>query len=147
VTIVLARAGAVIFGAIATFSLLVAVVALVRGFPDRVGLYLVIAVVAGFAVARFMRAERRYVRATDPGRIPVTRVPRRPITFPVWETAAAFTFWYVVAVVVDRIVSGTTTFFSVAAIAPFASFMLTTLTIAGRHMAFRLTAEEEDERR
>ena len=142
-TIVVARIGAIVFGAIATFALLVAVVALVRGFPDRVGLYLVIAVVAGFAVARLMRAERRYVRSIEPAAAaPPRRVPRSPIRFPIGESALAFAFWYAVAVVVDRLVSGGTTLFTLAAIAPFAAFMLTTLTVAGRHMAFRLTAEE-----
>ena len=142
-TIVVARIGAVVFGAIATVALLVAVVALVRGFPDRVGLYLVIAVAAGFAVARLMRAERRYVRSIDPVAIaPPRRVPRSPIRFPLGETTLTFALWYAVAVAVDRVVSGGTTFFTLAAIAPFAAFMLTTLTVAGRHMAFRLTAEE-----
>jgi hypothetical protein len=142
VTIVFARIGAIVFGAIATVALLVAVVALVRGFPDRVGLYLVIAVAAGFAVARLMRAERRYIRSIEPAAAPARRAPRSPIRFPLGESALAFAFWYVVAVAVDRVISGGTTFFTLAAIAPFAAFMLTTLTVAGRHMAFRLTAEE-----
>ena len=146
-TIVVARIGAVIFGAIATVSLLVAVAALVRGYGDRVALYAVVAVTAALVVGRLMRAERRYVRALDPGIETRKRVPRRPISFPVVETLIAFAFWYAVAVVVDRVVSGTTSFFTIAAIAPFAAFMLTTLTIAGRHMAFRLTAEEADEDR
>jgi hypothetical protein len=143
-TIVFARIGAIVFGAIATVALLVAVVALVRGFPDRVGLYLVIAVAASFAVARLMRAERRYIRSLEPvsAAAPPRRVPRSPIRFPMGESALAFAFWYVVALAVDRVVSGGTTFFTLAAIAPFAAFMLTTLTVAGRHMAFRLTAEE-----
>jgi len=149
VTIVVARVFAVVFGGIATLMLLVAVAAFARGSLDRVLIYLAIAVVAGFAVSRLMRTERRIVGAREatlpPAERPSRRVPRRPITFPVRETGLAFAFWYAVAVAVDRAVGGETTFFTLAAIAPFAAFMLTTLTIAGRHMIFRLTAEEADE--
>ena len=150
-TTVLSRAGAVLFAGIATVALLVAVAAAARGFPDRVVGYLAVFLVAAFAVAALMRRDVKRRRAEEatlpPERRPARRVPRRPIAFPVRETVGAFVFWYAVAVIVDRVVSGTTGFFTLAAIAPFAAFMLTTLTIAGRHMAFRLTAEEADEDR
>lgn len=148
-TTVLSRAGAVVFAGIATIALLVAVAAAARGLPDRVAGYLLVAVVSAFIVGVLMRRDARRRRAEEamlpPEQRPTRRVPRSPITFPIRGTIAAFAFWYATAVVVDRIVSGTTSFFTLAAIAPFAAFMLTTLTIAGRHMAFRLTAEESED--
>ena len=80
-----------------------------------------------------------------PDQRPVRRVPRRPISFPLVESVLTFAAWYVAAVVVDRLVNGTTTVFTLAVIAPFAAFMLATITIAGRHMAFRLTAEDSED--
>lgn len=145
-TTALSRAGAVVFAGIATVALLVAVAAAARGLPDRVFGYLALAVLSAAVVAVLMRRDvrrRRAEEATLPAELrPARRVPRRPISFPIRETGAAFVFWYAVAAVVDRAVSGDTTFFTLAAIAPFAAFILTTLTIAGRHMIFRLTAEE-----
>ena len=145
-TIVLARILAVLFGAIATLMLLLAIAAFSLGALDRVAVYLVIGVLAAFGVARTMRYERRKTGGgMPPGAAgPPRRTPRRPITFRVRETALTFAFWYAAAAAVDRVVTGSTDFFTLAAIAPFAAFMLTTLTIAGRHMAFRLTAEEDD---
>jgi hypothetical protein len=146
VTTVLTRAGAVLFAGIATIALLVAVAAAARGLPDRVVGYLAVAVVSGVLVAVLMRGDVRRRRAQEAAlpveRRPTRRMPRSPISFPVRETVLAFVFWYAVAVVVDRAIGGTTTVFTLAAVAPFAAFMLTTLTIAGRHMIFRLTAEE-----
>jgi hypothetical protein len=43
-----------------------------------------------------------------------------------------------------RVIDGAFYFFDYAVVAPFASFMLTVLTFAGRHIAFRLTAEEAE---
>ena len=149
-TTVLSRAGAVLFAGIATIALLVAVAAAARGFPDRVAGYLALFLVSAFVVAALMRRDVKRRRAEEatlpPEQRPARRVPRRPIAFPIRETLGAFAFWYAVAVIVDRVVSGATSFFTLAAIAPFAAFMLTTLTIAGRHMAFRLTAEEDEDR-
>jgi hypothetical protein len=146
VTTVLSRAGAVVFAGVATIALLVAVAAAARGLPDRVAGYLAVAVVSAFVVGVLMRRDARRRRdqeaALPAERRPARRVPRSPISFPLRETAVAFAFWYAVAVVVDRAIGGTTSVFSLVAIAPFAAFMLTTLTIAGRHMIFRLTAEE-----
>jgi uncharacterized membrane protein YraQ (UPF0718 family) len=146
VTRILSRAGAVLFSAIATLALLVAVAAAARGLPDRVAGYLAVTIVAAAIVAVLMRSDVRRRRAEDAllpaEQRPVRRAPRRPISFPLLETGVTFTFWYAAAVAVEIAVTGTTSAFTLAAIAPFAAFMLTTLTIAGRHMAFRLTAEE-----
>lgn len=139
---VLSRTGSVVFGAIAMLSFLLAVASFSFGRTDGVAFYLAVAVVSSLIVGRLMRGDIRRRRAA--GELPERRVPRRPITFPIRDTLLTFAFWYVVTAVIDRVITGTTNVFTLIAIAPFASFMLTTITIAGRHMAFRLTAEEED---
>ncbi|MBU6423530.1 MAG: hypothetical protein KGJ98_02835 [Chloroflexota bacterium] len=149
-TTFLGRAGAVLFSMIAMFSFLLGIVALVGlGRPDRMAVYLAATIISVAIVAWLMRADRRRERAKEAARRPVPapaprRTPRRPITFPLKETTLTFAFWYAAAAVIDRVVNGYTSPFTLEAIAPFASFMLTTLTIAGRHIAFRLTAEEDD---
>jgi hypothetical protein len=142
VSVVLARTASVVFGAIAMLSFLLAVASFSFGRSDGVIFYVVVAVVSSYVVARLMRRDVQRRRAS--GELPPRRVPRQPIAFPVRETALAFAFWYAVAVVVDRLVTGAVNVFTLIAIAPFAAFILATLTIAGRHMAFRLTAEEEE---
>jgi hypothetical protein len=143
------RIGAVVFAAIAMLALLLGLAAAALGSPERVAGYLGIAVGATVVVGVLMRRELRRRRAAEallpPERRPERRVPRRPISFPIRESAITFAFWYLVAVAIDRVVTGATSAFTLAAIGPFAAFMLTALTIAGRHMAFRLTAEEEDD--
>lgn len=142
----LGRAGAVVFSAVAMLALLFAAAAIALGRPERTAIYLVVMVVSIGIVAALMRRDVRRRRAREellpPERRPARRVPRRPITFPIRESAITFAAWYGVVVLVDRVVTGETTAFTLAAIAPFAAFMLTTITIAGRHIAFRLTAEE-----
>lgn len=144
--IVLGRVGAVAFSAVAMLALLLGLAAAALGRPDRLVAYLAVAVVCAFAVGWLMRRDVRRRRAAEallpPERQPARRVPRSPISFPLRETAVAFAVWYAVVLAVDRVVTGTTTFFTLAAVAPFAAFMLTALTVAGRHMAFRMTAEE-----
>ncbi len=134
--------------AIAMLGLLLAVAALSFGRLDGVAFYLVIAVAAVYIVRALWRPERAAKRADEallpPGQRPVRRVPRRPISFPLVESLVTFLVWYGIAVAVDRVVTGTTTVFTLAAVAPFAAFMLATLTIAGRHMAFRLTADDQE---
>lgn len=144
-TPVLARSGAVVFGAIAMLSFLLMVASFSFGRADAVAFYAVVTLVASYVVARIMRRDVGRRRAS--GELPPARVPRRPVTFPLGETLLTFAAWYAVAVTVDTVITGTVNPFTLAAIAPFASFMLTTLTIAGRHMAFRLTAEEDAELR
>ncbi len=143
------RTGAVVCTAVAMLSLLLGLAALALGRPDRMAVYLVVTVVSVGSVAALMRRDLRRRRAEEaalpPDRRPQRRVPRQPITFPLRETALTFAFWYGAVLVIERVVSGATSAFALAAIAPFAAFMLTTLTIAGRHMAFRLTAEESED--
>lgn len=146
------RTGAVVFSALAMFGLLLAAAALGLGEPGRAVAYLVATALFVALTAMFMKRERRARRAEEerlpPELRPARRTPRSPIRFPLRESALTFVFWYVVAVVVDTFVTGGVNAFTLVAIAPFAAFMLATLTIAGRHMAFRLTAEEgeRDER-
>lgn len=138
----MSRALSVVLGSTAMLSFLLAVASLSFGRIDGLVFYLAAAVVSSFAVARLMRADIRRRRAA--GELPATRVPRRPVTFPIRETALTFAAWYAMVVVIERVATGLTNVFTLIAIAPFAAFMLAALTIAGRHMAFRLTAEEED---
>lgn len=145
-TTALARAGAVLFAALAMLALLLGLAAMALGRPERMAAYIAFALLCGAVVALVMRRDVRRRRAEEAARPaslrPGRRVPRRPIAFPARETALSLALWYAAAVVVDRAVTGTTSAFTLAAVAPFAAFMLTALTIAGRHMAFRLTAEE-----
>ncbi|MBI2323667.1 MAG: hypothetical protein HYU87_01695 [Chloroflexi bacterium] len=127
-------------------SFLFAIASFSFGSTAGVAFYLVLTVVSAVTVGALMRRDVRRRRAEEallpPERRPQRRSPRSPITFPIRETSLTFAFWYAATVVIERVLSGGTTVFTLVAIAPFAAFMLTTITIAGRHMAFRLTAEE-----
>ncbi|MDE3112507.1 MAG: hypothetical protein KGN00_11740 [Chloroflexota bacterium] len=148
-TTFLARSATVLLTAVAMLSFLLGLVALVGlGRPDRMAVYFVVTALSVAGVAMLMRRDYRSRRAAEAhlpeDRRPVRRVPRRPITFPLKETLLTFAFWYAAVAVIDRVTSGYTSTFTLAAIAPFAAFMFTTITIAGRHIAFRLTAEEDE---
>ena len=134
--------------ALAMLALLLATVALPLGRFDGVAFYLAIAIGAVYLVRSLWRPERAAKLAEEallpPEQRPARRAPRRPISFPLVESLVTFVVWYGIAVAVDRVVTGTTTVFTLAAVAPFAAFMLATLTIAGRHMAFRLTADDQE---
>jgi hypothetical protein len=97
-------------------------------------------------VAGVMRADRRRRREAEallpPERRPVRREPRRPITFQLRETLVAFGVWFVLVTAFNAFVVGLGPVPNVG-IAVFAAFMLATLTVTGRHMMFRLTADEE----
>jgi hypothetical protein len=97
-------------------------------------------------VTRVMRADRRERRAAEallpPERRPVRRSPRQPITFQVRETLVAMAIWFVIIFAFNAIALGLGVGANVG-IAFFAAFMLSTLTVTGRHMMFRLTQEED----
>jgi len=95
-------------------------------------------------VTRVMRADRRRRPEAElpPERRPVRRAPRRPITFQLRETLLAFLVWFVLVIAFNAFVVGIGPVPNVG-IAVFAAFMLATLTVTGRHMMFRLTAEED----
>ena len=104
-------------------------------------------VVCAWFVARVMRADRRARIAREaalpPERQPQRRQPRRPITFQLRETLVTFAVWFVLVFAFNALVLALDPFVN-AGVSVFAGFMLATLTVTGRHMMFRLTAEEDD---
>jgi membrane protein implicated in regulation of membrane protease activity len=131
---------------VAVFMLLLIPVSLTLGRYLNVVLEAVVLVTCVGYVARVMRADRRRRReaeaALPPERRPERRVPRRPITFQFRETLIAFLVWFVLVIAFNSLVVQLGPIPNVG-IAVFAAFMLATLTVTGRHMMFRLTAEEE----
>ncbi len=141
-TILLATVATVI----AVLALLLIPVSIALGrYANVLGEAIVLVACVGY-VARVMRADRRKRReaeaALPPERRPERRVPRRPITFQLRETLFAFLVWFVLVIAFNAFVVGIAPVPSVG-IAVFAGFILATLTITGRHMMFRLTAEED----
>jgi amino acid transporter len=132
---------------VAVVAMLLIPVSLVVGHPFNVIGEVIVFVVCVAYVARVMRADRRRRREAEavmpPERRPARRVPRRPITFNLRETLAAFIIWFALVAVFNALVVGIGPLANVG-IAIFAGFMLATLTVTGRHMMFRLTAEEQE---
>jgi hypothetical protein len=142
VTILLATGATVI----AVLALLLIPVSITLGHLANVLGEVVVLVICVAYVARVMRADRRRRReleaAVPAERRPPRRVPRRPVTFQVREILLAFAVWLAVVVAFNAFVLGLGPLVN-AGIAIFAAFMLATLTVTGRHMMFRLTAEDE----
>ena len=141
----------------ATLATIVAVVALLFipvsiavGNPLNVIVETVLLVACVWWVARVMRADRRRRLAAEaalpPERRPERRQPRRPITFQLRETLVTFAIWATLIFAFDAVALGMDPFVN-AGVAAFAGFMLATLTVTGRHMMFRLTAEEDEQAR
>ena len=131
---------------IAVLALLLIPVSIALGkYVNVLGEFLVLVACVGY-VARVMRADRRRRRAAEaalpPEQRPERRVPRRPITFQFRETLFAFLVWFVLVAAFNAFIVGLGPVPNVG-IAIFAAFMLATLTVTGRHMMFRLTAEED----
>jgi uncharacterized membrane protein YbhN (UPF0104 family) len=131
---------------VAVFALLLIPVSITLGrWLNVLGEILVLVACVGY-VARVMRVDRRRRQETEaelpPERRPQRRVPRRPITFQFRETLIAFLVWFVLVIAFNALVVGLGPVPNVG-IAVFAAFMLATLTVTGRHMMFRLTAEED----
>lgn len=144
-TIFLATAATIV----AVLALLLIPVSLALGrYLNVLGEVIVLVACVGY-VARVMRADRRRRHeaeaALPPELRPSRRVPRRPITFQARETLVAFAVWFVLIIGFNAVVVGLGPLPNVG-IAIFAAFMLATLTITGRHMMFRLTAEDEGDR-
>jgi hypothetical protein len=140
----------------ATLATIVAVVALLFiplsiavGHPLNAVAELFLLIVCVWWVARVMRADRRRRLAAEaalpPERRPERRQPRRPITFQLRETLVTFAIWATLIFAFDAVALGMDPFVNVG-VAAFAGFMLATLTVTGRHMMFRLTAEEDNYR-
>src|SRR6266513_3042466 len=117
-------------------------------YVNVLGEFLVLVACVGY-VARVMRADRRRRREAEallpPERRPERRVPRSPITFQLRETLFVFVVWFVLVAAFNAFVVGLGPVPNVG-VAIFAAFMLATLTVTGRHMMFRLTAEEDSDR-
>jgi hypothetical protein len=139
-----------------TFATIVLVVAflfiplsLVTAQYQNVVVELVLAIVSLWYVTRVMRADRRARRAAEallpPDQRPARRVPRQPITFQVRETLVAMAIWFVLVFTFDAFALGLGVSANIG-IAFFAAFMLSTLTVTGRHMMFRITQDDEEPR-
>ena len=130
----------------AVFALLLIPVSVTLGrYANVIGEIIVLVACVGY-VARVMRSDRRRRLQAEaelpPERRPQRRMPRRPITFQFRETLVAFLVWFVLVIGFNALVVGLGPVPNVG-IAVFAAFILATLTVTGRHMMFRLTAEED----
>jgi hypothetical protein len=134
---------------VAVGALLFIPLSIAVGHPLNAAVEAALLVVCVWWVARVMRADRRRRLAAEtalpPERRPARRQPRRPITFQLRETLVSFAIWAALIFGFDAIALGMDPYVN-AGVAAFAGFMLATLTVTGRHMMFRLTAEEEEER-
>ncbi len=140
---------AVIATIVAVLALLFIPLSIAVGHPQNALAEAALLVVCVWYVARVMRADRRARLAREaalpPERRPQRREPRRPITFQLRETLVTFTIWFALIFAFDALALGLDPAVN-AGVSVFAGFMLATLTVTGRHMMFRLTAEEEEPR-
>ena len=140
---------AVVATIVAVLALLFIPLSIAVGHPQNAIVETALLVVCVWYVARVMRADRRARLAREaalpPERRPQRRQPRRPITFQLRETAVTFAIWFVLIFGFDALALEMDAYAN-AGVSLFAGFMLATLTVAGRHMMFRLTAEEEEPR-
>jgi len=117
------------------------------GKPQNALVEAAILVVCVWFVARVMRADRRARLAREaalpPEQRPLRRQPRRPITFQLKETLITFAVWSALIFTFNALALELDPFVN-AGVTVFAGFMLATLTVTGRHMMFRLTAEEDE---
>jgi hypothetical protein len=143
-------AASVVATIVAVASLLLIPLSLVVGHPQSALIEAVLLVVSIWFVARVMRADRRTRLAAEaalpPERRPARRQPRQPITFQLRETLVTFAIWALVVFGFDALALGMDPLVNLGVTA-FAAFMLATLTVSGRHMMFRLTADDEGERK
>ena len=132
---------------VAVLALLLIPVSLVVSHPLNAAVEALVLVSCIGFVAWVMRSDRTRRLAAEAALPPELRtprrVPRRPITFQVRETLFAFAVWFALVFLFNTVVVGLEPAVN-AGIAVFAAFMLATLTITGRHMVFRLTADEDE---
>jgi hypothetical protein len=142
-------ASATIATIVAVAALLFIPLSIAVGHPLNAVVEAALLVVCVWWVARVMRADRRRRLAAEsalpPERRPARRQPRRPITFQLRETLVTFAIWATLIFAFDALALAMDPFVN-AGVSAFAGFMLATLTVTGRHMMFRLTAEEEEDR-
>ena len=140
-------AAAVIATIVAVGALLFIPLSIAVGHPGNALVEAALLVVCVWYVARVMRADRRARLAREaslpPERRPARREPRRPITFQVRETLVTFAIWFAIIFAFGAFALAMDPFVNVG-VSLFAAFMLATLTVTGRHMMFRITAEEDD---
>jgi Flp pilus assembly protein TadB len=143
VTILLATGATVV----AVLALLLIPVSITLGHLANVLGEIIVLIGCVAYVARVMRDDRRRRRQLEAAlpeeQRPPRRVPRRPVTFQVRETLLAFAVWLAIVGAFNAFVMGLGPLAN-AGIAVFAAFILATLTVTGRHMMFRLTAEENE---
>jgi hypothetical protein len=143
-------ASATIATIVAVGALLFIPLSIAVGHPLNAVVEAALLVVCVWWVARVMRADRRRRLAAEsalpPERRPARRQPRRPITFQLRETLVTFAIWATLIFAFDALALGMDPFVN-AGVSAFAGFMLATLTVTGRHMMFRLTAEEDEQTR
>jgi hypothetical protein len=140
-------AAAVMATIVAVGALLFIPLSIAVGKPQNALVEAALLVVCVWFVARVMRADRRTRIAREtalpPERRPLRRQPRRPITFQLKETLVTFAVWFTLIFTFNAFALGLDPFVN-AGVTVFAGFMLATLTVTGRHMMFRLTAEEDE---
>ena len=143
-------ASATVATIVAVGALLFIPLSIAVGKPQNAIVELALLVLCVWWVARVMRADRRRRLAAEaalpPERRPARREPRRPITFQLRETLVTFAIWAALIFAFDAIGLGMDPYVN-AGVSAFAGFMLATLTVTGRHMMFRLTAEEDEQAR
>lgn len=139
---------AVVATIVAVGALLFIPLSIAVGKPGNAAVETALLVGCVWYVARVMRADRRARLAREaalpPEQRPQRRQSRRPITFQLRETVVSFAIWFALIFGFDALVLAMDVFVN-AGVSLFAGFMLATLTVTGRHMMFRLTAEEEDQ--
>jgi len=140
-------AASVVATIIAVGALLFIPLSIAVGKPQNALVEAALLVVCVWFVARVMRADRRARLAREATlpleRRPQRRAPRRPITFQLKETLITFGVWCALIFTFNALALGLDPFVN-AGVTVFAGFMLATLTVTGRHMMFRLTAEEDE---
>jgi hypothetical protein len=143
-------ASATIATIVAVLALLFIPLSLAVGHPLNALVELLVLIGCVWWIARVMRGDRRRRLAAEaalpPEHRPERRQPRRPITFQLRETLVTFAIWATLIFAFDAIALGMDPFVNIG-VATFAGFMLATLTVTGRHMMFRLTAEEDEQSR
>jgi hypothetical protein len=141
-------AASVVATIVAVGALLFIPLSIAVGRPQNVLIEAAILVLCVWFVARVMRTDRRARLAREAAlpaeRRPERRQPRQPITFQLRETLVTFLIWAALIYGFDALVLGMDPFVN-AGVTVFAGFMLATLTVTGRHMMFRLTAEEDEQ--
>jgi hypothetical protein len=134
---------------VAVGALLFIPLSIAVGKPQNALVEALLLVVCVWWVARVMRVDRRRRLAAEAAlpleKRPAPRQPRRPITFQLRETLVIFAIWATLIFAFDAIALGMDPYVN-AGVSAFAGFMLATLTVTGRHMMFRLTAEEDNYR-